>query len=317
MPWLIGIDEAGYGPNLGPLVQSAVGVRVEGDASDCDLWQRLRKAVCKQNGKKNGRLVIDDSKKVYGPTQDVANLELGVLGALGHDWPATVGELLAQIAPPSLLELQAEPWFMPSQPLPVAVDSQVARAQQERFRNSCTSAEVGSFFVRSRVTPAPLFNTLLEELNNKSNVLLHGLTWLLRETNNPAADGEPVACVVDRQGGKKFHSALIQHVCPDGFAEVVAENDRCSAYRMNGTRERRWSFEVEADSRHFTVALASMVSKYLREVLMGQFNRFWQSHVPGLEPTAGYPGDAARFFDAIGPAMAKLGMEKRLIWRQR
>ena len=24
MPWVVGIDEAGYGPNLGPLVQAAV-----------------------------------------------------------------------------------------------------------------------------------------------------------------------------------------------------------------------------------------------------------------------------------------------------
>ena len=31
MPWVVGIDEAGYGPNLGPLVQSAVALRLPDD----------------------------------------------------------------------------------------------------------------------------------------------------------------------------------------------------------------------------------------------------------------------------------------------
>ena len=72
-----------------------------------------------------------------------------------------------------------------------------------------------------------------------------------------------------------------------------------------------------ADAEHFCVALASMVSKYLREVLMLEFNRFWQGHVPGLKPTAGYPGDAARFFDAIRPAAKLLGIPEAALWRRK
>ena len=30
MPWIVGIDEAGYGPNLGPFVMTAVASRVKG-----------------------------------------------------------------------------------------------------------------------------------------------------------------------------------------------------------------------------------------------------------------------------------------------
>ena len=54
-----------------------------------------------------------------------------------------------------------------------------------------------------------------------------------------------------------------------------------------------------------TVALASMLCKYLREVCMRQFNRFWEKHVPGIEPTAGYPVDAKRFYEAIQAAMER------------
>jgi hypothetical protein len=50
---------------------------------------------------------------------------------------------------------------------------------------------------------------------------------------------------------------------------------------------------------------------------MGEFNRFWLEHVPGLKPTAGYPTDAARFFEAIRPRIAELGLSEATIWRSR
>ena len=66
-----------------------------------------------------------------------------------------------------------------------------------------------------------------------------------------------------------------------------------------------------------SVALASMISKYVRELLMREFNRYWLAHVPGLKPTAGYPQDAVRYIDAIRPALLKLGIAERAVWRSR
>jgi hypothetical protein len=60
-----------------------------------------------------------------------------------------------------------------------------------------------------------------------------------------------------------------------------------------------------------------MVSKYLREALMHEFNRFWQQKVPGVKPTAGYPGDAQRFFDEIRPTVQRLGISETSLWRSR
>src|SRR5689334_20497672 len=66
MPWIVGIDEAGYGPNLGPLVQSAVAARVP-DGVGC-LWQCLANGVRRAADPDDGRVLIDDSKLVYaGP----------------------------------------------------------------------------------------------------------------------------------------------------------------------------------------------------------------------------------------------------------
>ncbi len=60
-----------------------------------------------------------------------------------------------------------------------------------------------------------------------------------------------------------------------------------------------------------------MVSKYVREVMMREFNEFWLSQVPGLKPTAGYPLDAQRYYEAIRPAMTRLGIAESAVWRTR
>ncbi|MEM7455515.1 MAG: hypothetical protein AAF456_14275, partial [Planctomycetota bacterium] len=65
------------------------------------------------------------------------------------------------------------------------------------------------------------------------------------------------------------------------------------------------------------VALASMVSKYVREVFMMLWNDFWQLEVPGIRPTKGYPVDAKRFKMEIETAQNSLGIEDRTIWRNR
>jgi hypothetical protein len=64
-------------------------------------------------------------------------------------------------------------------------------------------------------------------------------------------------------------------------------------------------------------ALASMASKYLRELAMEALNAFWRHRVAGLRPTAGYPQDARRFKAEIAAVQAELGIPDRQIWRMR
>ena len=80
--------------------------------------------------------------------------------------------------------------------------------------------------------------------------------------------------------------------------------------------ELEFCFRTKAEAI-LPVALASMVSKYVREVVMTQFNRFWQQHVPDLKPTKGYPVDAARFWTDIEPTVKKLKIAKSDVWRCR
>jgi hypothetical protein len=123
---------------------------------------------------------------------------------------------------------------------------------------------------------------------------------------------------VDKHGGRNCYAPLLQDTLSGGIVITRKETANESTYRVLGLRhDLRLTFKPRADAGDFCVALASMTSKYLREALMGEFNRFWQGHVPGLEPTAGYPLDAARFYAAIRPAVEKLGLAESAVWRSR
>jgi ribonuclease HII len=76
----------------------------------------------------------------------------------------------------------------------------------------------------------------------------------------------------------------------------MQEDQNDSSYELSGNgRIVRVSFIVKADDHFLPVSLASMVSKYLRELLMDGLNRYFAQMHPGLRPTAGYWKDGLRF----------------------
>jgi ribonuclease HII len=70
------------------------------------------------------------------------------------------------------------------------------------------------------------------------------------------------------------------------------------------------SFIKDGDATDFVIALASIFSKYFRELSMIRFNRFFQSFVPYLKPTSGYYVDSKRFIRCIMPIINKFDLDK-------
>jgi ribonuclease HII len=321
MPWIVGIDEAGYGPNLGPLVMTSVACRVPEPLAGADLWRALKSAVKRSDDADDRRLVVEDSKVVYSPSKGLRDLELSVLATVFPRPQNGVSRLqacLEDLCPDSLEELRAEPWYVGDSALPVEVEHDAIDQGAEQFRKASAKCGIHWGLVRSVVLCTNRFNSLLKSWGSKGAVLGHGLGRLLACNRGLEDRSHALHFVIDKHGGRNTYAAMLQHALADGMVIAREEGRLRSVYTALALdREMHFSFEPRADAEHFCVALASMVSKYVREMLMGEFNRFWGAAVPGVKPTAGYPGDSRRFFRDIRPTARKLDIPKEALWRRK
>jgi len=138
--------------------------------------------------------------------------------------------------------------------------------------------------------------------------------------------------VVDRQSGRMHYRELLSMTFPEADLTILDETPASSSYRLEAKaphatepktsthettgsnaikppRAMTISFEVDSEQQHMPVALASMVSKYTRELLMSRFQMWFLAHAPHISPTAGYAADAKRFWEEIQPELKRLSID--------
>jgi ribonuclease HII len=79
----------------------------------------------------------------------------------------------------------------------------------------------------------------------------------------------------------------------------------------------RLHFVVGADDRFLPVSLASMVCKYIRELMIDSMNRYFIGFCAGLKPTAGYWKDGLRFIEDLKTHIPHLQFDSDLLCRCR
>jgi ribonuclease HII len=319
MAILIGTDEAGYGPNFGPLVISATTWRVPDALIETDMYQVLGTAVEACSDPSRPGLPIGDSKLLYKLGGGLATLErsvlatastLGIVVDTWHDvWQA--------FAPQSVEWRNRLPWYADFQAsAPVDATPNQIKECGAQFSIALDQSEIQLLSMRSVAIFPERLNALIDRFDTKGGALSFETLKLVQQQLEAIGD-ERVIVHCDKHGGRNRYASVLQTVFPDILPSIVCETRQQSAYRWGpSTRRIEMRFTAKGESVLCT-ALASMISKYLRELAMLGFNAFWSQHVSGIRPTAGYPTDAKRFKKDIADAQERLQIEDRILWRKR
>ena len=313
MAFLVGTDEAGYGPNLGPLTICGTMWKTRASEKAC-LYKQLRKSV--SNVPADGKLQIADSKAVH-KTKSIANLEknvLAVLRAIHGKTPNTWAELLEMLnIEPSRIKDVCSPKGDPR--LKVLSKTDEIDRLAEKFRCDCEKNNVELCKIDAVAVLPSRFNQLVDQLGNKAEVLSSETLAIVKRLCESTSEDIVVCC--DKHGGRSKYAGMINQYLTNQFVRVDRESRQLSRYHWR-EHDRNIDMSFQAKGEFFLpTALSSMIAKYVREVSMQFLNEFWQEKKPGIAPTKGYPVDAKRFKAEIADVQRELGIADSQIWRQR
>ncbi len=269
---IVGVDENGLGPRLGPLVVTAA--VFEQPAYDrAGLWEAA------------GAFGIGDSKEVGG-FGDMARCESIALAALRRVGASTdsFAALLASIAARPVAELRS---ICPTDaPAAVAACWEPA-IDLPAFGGDGVASELpealGLVELRSEVLCPGAMNTAKALGKTKLAIDLRAMESLLFAARERA--GAEVQAICGHVGGIRYYRDAFGRM-GELLATTLEESVARSEYRVAGFG--RVLFEVDADATHLPVALASIVGKYVRELFVERLNRFYKSHAPRLQAASGY-----------------------------
>jgi ribonuclease HII len=313
MTLVVGTDEAGYGPNLGPLVVAATAWRIAADPGDAE--QAIAAAVAAAAA--TAGPLWGDSKRIYRGGGGFAALERGALvgAALAAAGPPGSWDELAAArhlaAPADAAAPEAE--RLAACRLPVEAEADACRRLAALVAASLAAHGVTLVGIRCHVVQPVAFNRQLDAGLNKSDILSQA-TLDLAAALAADGDGAPVVVWCDRHGGRRRYAGLLTRHFAAPLVRVVEETADSSRYEIPAAR-CRVEFTVGGEART-PVALASMTAKYVRELAMRAFNAHWGALAPTVAPTAGYPVDAARWRREAAAAVAAAGIPWDAVWRR-
>ena len=312
---LIGVDEAGYGPNLGPLVVAATVWELPEEIDGNDLWSAFTGIISDRPCRAGRTIHIADSKQVHSSSAGIGPLERSALAILelAGQRRDTFGELWDELHDGNERHASREPWFRDGNgSIPASIDFGSLDGLVIQWKEQCQTQRCRLVRSVADLVIAERFNRSVARTGTKGRVLSETTLQLIRRVWDPA-DDTPTLVQCDKHGGRDRYAELLADIFPEIMPIAIEETRTCSRYRVG---RAEFQFRARSEDR-LPVAAASIIAKYLRELSMDLFNAYWLKEIPDLKPTRGYPVDARRFLEAISGRAEELEIERDWYWRSR
>lgn len=327
-----GIDEAGYGPMLGPLTVGCSILELPNSQPEDgapEVWTMLHRAVCKDIKGSKGKLVVNDSKKVKLSNQSkqrhpLTYLEPALLAFMhtcldGKPQPVNDSEFYNVVCPGLNDKLLSYNWYKgEALELPTAVSWDSILISANVLKQTLAQCNIRLTDMSVLVMTEREFNERVKLIKSKSATSFSLVGIHLGKILKWYGDKWP-RVIVDRQGSRAHYRQQLHTLFPEASIKIIAEVEHLSRYEINIDKDHGMvvTFSKSADGLHFPVAVASMLAKYVRELMMMRLNRYFTGLMPDLLPTAGYVQDARRFLVDIDPLIIKTGIDKSRLVRSR
>ena len=276
----VGVDENGLGPRLGPLIVTAVTARVDDGAARL-LGKRPRGGAGDRLG---------DSKRLasFGDTSPLGEAWASAIvkrtdPAARFDSPAA---LLARVTlddEPTLRALcpshhESMCWGGDGESL-VGDGSLEEAVRRDLDRLASRGVEVLS--VRSSIVCARRLNDAVGRGLSRFHSDLHAMESLVIDAARRHGPG--VAATCGKVGGFDRYGGVFAHL---GLHVPLVEGRARSEYRVPGIGDV--AFVRDAEDGHLLVAMASLVGKWARDLLMRRIVRFHRDRATNVPEASGY-----------------------------
>jgi hypothetical protein len=233
MAIVVGIDEAGFGPILGPLVVSSSVFSVPEHLIAVDFWQVLRNSVGKHKKALAGRLLVTDSKKAYNRragTKQLKRTVLAFLKCLGQN-PVTLNELLTFLCPVFLERLGTYPWYKNSTAYKITSDEADVSIASGVLRDDMAANNIELLALNSCSLDVAHYNKIMTAVKNKSSVLFTATADLIQNAFDAFGDRQ-LQILIDRQGGRVHYRKILQRMFLGMELRILHESSTMSCYEL-------------------------------------------------------------------------------------